>query len=170
MQTLEWENLIYNPAKPQAARMQCVKCEKKYDDSDKDDILGRGEWRATSDDFLEGYVGFHLNALYSPHGWLSWGDLAAERVAAEKDPALMNAFTNSKLALPYHQTAYTPRFAPKEAQVNLGAATAPDDTCFITAGLDTQTDCVHLYVYAWRPGEKPFALDKMIMKGKPRQR
>ena len=165
MQALEWENLIYDPAMPEAAKMQCVKCKKKFEDGDKDDFLPRGEWRAEGKTSREGYIGFHLNSLYSPHGWLSWGQLAAERVAAEKNPTLMNAFTNAKLALPYKQTAYTPQFKTKECQINLGAATAPEDTCAITAGIDTQTDCVHIYVFGWRPGEKPFVLDKLIVSG-----
>ena len=167
MQTLEWENLIYDPKKPLDARMRCAnpKCRKMYDDSDKEKILPRGEWRATSPECLPDHIGFHLNSLYSPHGWISWGRLAAERTSAAEDPALVNAFNNTKLAMPFDHTANTPQVKVNECQVDLGTATMPEDIGYITAGIDTQTDHLHIHVIGWREGNRPFALDQQILEG-----
>ena len=39
----------------------------------KTNMLKRGEWRATNEEKIsEKVIGFHLNSLYSPVGWLSW--------------------------------------------------------------------------------------------------
>ena len=45
----------------------------------------------------------------------------------------------------------------------------PEDIGYITAGIDTQTDRVEIYVYGWREGEKPFALDKLVISRRPVQ-
>ena len=39
-------------------------------------MLAAGEWRATATSSDPGTIGFHLSALYSPVGWLSWVEIA----------------------------------------------------------------------------------------------
>jgi hypothetical protein len=39
-------------------------------------MLEAGEWRPTAEAQDPGTIGFHISALYSPVGWLSWENIA----------------------------------------------------------------------------------------------
>jgi phage terminase large subunit GpA-like protein len=45
-----------------------------------------------------GVASFHLPSLYAPLGWRPWPQLAAEWIAAQKDPIALKAFINNELA------------------------------------------------------------------------
>ena len=40
---------------------------------------------------------FHISALYSPHGWLSWPEIADEFVKVHKDPVRLKVWVNTVL-------------------------------------------------------------------------
>ena len=43
-------------------------------------------------------LGYHLSALYSPHGWKSWAKCAEEFLKAKDDPTQLQVFVNTVLA------------------------------------------------------------------------
>ncbi len=58
-------------------------------------MIARGRWEpGQSPD--SSVAGFHLSELYSP--WRSWGELAAEWLAAQGNVERLRAFVNTSLA------------------------------------------------------------------------
>ncbi len=71
-QTLKWENL-HHDKKHSKSFYACEGCKRNIEEHYKTNMLKRGEWRATNEEKIsEKVIGFHLNSLYSPVGWLSW--------------------------------------------------------------------------------------------------
>ena len=103
MQTLEWEQLEYS-SDFQTVHYRCINasCSSPIAELHLGEMISLGEWRS----HLEGdgeTSGFHLNALYSPPGWLGWTHLAKqyEWARAEQingDASLMRMFYNIRLA------------------------------------------------------------------------
>jgi hypothetical protein len=50
-------------------------------------MLRRGEWRPTAKGDGQ-TVGYHLSSLYSPVGWMSWGEIAEKWIASQGDAEL----------------------------------------------------------------------------------
>ena len=76
MQVLEWESLHYS-ADYSVVHYQCAgpDCDVLIEEHHKGQMLARGEWRSHAQGDGE-TIGFHLNALYSPLGWMDWRSLA----------------------------------------------------------------------------------------------
>ncbi len=103
MQVLEWENLKYSDDFSRVDYL-CAneECHAQIEESSKSWMLANGEWRshATGDGET---VGFYLNALYAPLGWVSWAGLAKQYVKARRaeergDLEPMQVFYNTRLA------------------------------------------------------------------------
>jgi len=60
-------------------------------------ILGAGEGLATAPGQEPHRIGFHMSALYSPFGWLSWGQIARDWEAAQGKPKDIKTFKNTAL-------------------------------------------------------------------------
>ena len=60
------------PGKPETAEYHCEGCEQAIAEHHKTAMLQAGEWRPTAEAADPNTVGYHLSALYSPIGWLSW--------------------------------------------------------------------------------------------------
>ena len=56
-------------------------------------MLLNGEWRATSNIHRPGFVGFYINALYSP--FKSWVDRIYNYLEAKKNPETYQVFVNT---------------------------------------------------------------------------
>jgi hypothetical protein len=60
-------------------------------------MLEGGEWRATAVSADPSTIGFHLSAIYSPVGWLSWERIARGWEAAQGSDETIRAFRNTIL-------------------------------------------------------------------------
>jgi phage terminase large subunit GpA-like protein len=80
MQWLKFERLRWEKGHPETAAYHCEGCEAPIAEHHKTAMLAAGEWRATGIAADPLTVGYHLSALYSPVGWLSWA--AVHKVAA----------------------------------------------------------------------------------------
>ena len=54
-------------------------------------MLAAGKWRATAEGQDPHTIGFHISALYSPVGWLSWEQIARDWEAARAALWLLGA-------------------------------------------------------------------------------
>lgn len=106
----------------------------------KGDMLARGHWRPTKKSSAPTLRSYHLSALYSPVGMMSWTELYEEYQSAIKvGPDGMRSFANLYLGLPYAETGVRPKL-----EVLLGLkgdyarGTVPDDVLYLTAGGDVQ--------------------------------
>ncbi len=97
-QILKWQNVKWPKGDPENAYYECKKCKSHWQDHQKAEILKNGKWIATASNTDKKVVSFHLSSLYSPHGWVSWGDIAKEFSEVHKDPPRLKVWTNTKLA------------------------------------------------------------------------
>ncbi|MDH5528035.1 MAG: phage terminase large subunit family protein, partial [Nitrospirota bacterium] len=127
-QRLVHTQLVYEEETPHAALYACGHCGELLSEGHKTRMLAAGQWfrrmEAWPDwvevlDHGDGYwgprpldankpAGFHIDAMYSPVGWFSWGDVAKEKEAAKKDEARAISFQNTILGLPYEEHSDAP--------------------------------------------------------------
>ena len=69
----------------------------------KTEMLAAGIWKATKGTANQKEIGYYLNSLYSPVGWMSWETCYRNYLAAEKDDQLLKAWTNTTLGLPWEE-------------------------------------------------------------------
>ena len=99
MQPLEFPRLTWSKLglPPEDAVYVCRACEYPIRNYEKTDMLARGEWRAEALSTSGKVRGYHLNALYSPVGWMSWGDIATQFVKVHRNPEKLRVFVNTVL-------------------------------------------------------------------------
>jgi phage terminase large subunit GpA-like protein len=76
LQWLRFERLRWDKGRPETAEYHCESCEAPIAEHHKTAMLAAGEWRATATSADPTTAGYHLSALYSPVGWLSWQRIA----------------------------------------------------------------------------------------------
>lgn len=149
-ETVQWEKGTLETIRDTACYV-CPKCKGKINDSQKEEMMQKGEWRKERENHVPGHLGFHLNSLYSP--FVRFGDAAVEFVKANasimRAEALRN-FTNSWLGLPY-------KVQEKETSAQDILACIdntrqqreiPEDTAFVVCGVDCGQDASHYAISA----------------------
>jgi hypothetical protein len=129
-------------------------------------MLERGEWRA-EDPENDGKVrGYHLSALYSPLGWMSWGDIAAAFVAVHKNPLEFRVFTNTVLGETWRERGEAPEWKRLyERRESYGLGTVPRGGLVLTAGADVQKDRIVVEIVAWGRGKSSWSIDYGVIPG-----
>jgi len=128
-----------------------------------------GAWRATAESQDLGTIGFHIPALYSPVGWMSWEDIARLWEAAATDEA-KRSFKNSVLGETWVETGEAPdwqRLYERRESWQIG--TVPGGGLFLTAGADVQKDRIEVDVWAWGRGLGSWLIDHIVIDGGPEQ-
>lgn len=175
MQVLQWERLLYS-ADFNTVHYQCAgpECDVLIEEHHKGDMLARGEWRAHSMGDGE-TVGFHLNALYSPLGWVSWSDLAKQYEKAKKaqdrgDLEPMQVFYNTRLAEVWDSAVEQTKAEVLQAralQEDYVLGTLPVGALALTASVDVQANRLELMVMAWGAGMERWVIDHQVIPGDP---
>ena len=133
------------------AKYDCEHCEKPIYEKNKTLMLARGRWQPTSEPIHKSYRSYHLNALYSPVGFLSWGDVLTAKRKADSDEYYAKSFTNLYLGLPTRQAVGevpVPRII-KSRSDRLGTPDLDLDSCLICAGADIQKDRIEALTIAF---------------------
>lgn len=172
MQALKWTptpdspgGLVWDRGHPETARYQCGCCGAMIDESCKGAMLAAGRWAPTC---AGASVGFHLSALYSPPGWMSWAALAAEWEAATGNPEELKVFVNSRLAEVWRlgdQTGVQTGALRSRAEVYRAAV--PQGVDVLTAGVDVQDDRIEVEVVGWGVGEESWSVASVVLPGDP---
>ena len=138
---------------------ECQYCGGLIDDSDKLDMLRKGEWR---DDRATAtpprHVAFHLSSIYSP--FVSFGQVAAEFLQSEEFPDRLRNFINSWLGEPWRDTRVEVKgqeLLAQEGNYHLGEV--PAEAHFLTAAVDVQLDHFWWEVVAWGVGATSWVID-----------
>ncbi|MGV8860173.1 MAG: phage terminase large subunit family protein [Pseudomonas sp.] len=175
MQTLEWERLHYSKDF-RVVHYQCAgpDCDVLIEEHHKGDMLARGEWRAHAEGDGE-TVGFHLNALYSPLGWMDWRTLARQFEKAKKaqtkgDLEPMQVFYNTRLAKVWdsaqEQTKADVLMARARLEVySLGSM--PSGVLMLTGSVDVQANRLEFMVMGWGVGMERWVIDHQVIAGDP---
>ena len=70
-QTLKWEQIKYDSDSAKVVYV-CEHCQKYIEEHHKTEMLAAGIWKATKGTANQKEIGYYLNSLYSPVGWMSW--------------------------------------------------------------------------------------------------
>ncbi|MFC7706094.1 phage terminase large subunit family protein [Plastorhodobacter daqingensis] len=168
MQWLRFERLRWEKGRPETAEYLCEGCDAAIAEHHKTRMLERGEWRATATATDPATVGYHLSALYSPVGWLSWQRIARAHEAARGSDEAMRAFRNTILGETWMETGEAPdwqRLADRREAWSPG--TVPERGLFLTAGADVQKDRIEVDVWAWGRGLESWLVDHLVLEGGP---
>lgn len=110
--------------------------------------------------------GYWINALYSPLGWMSWGEIARKFVEVHRNPEKLRVFTNTVLGEPWRERGEAPeweRLYQRREQYELG--TVPRGGLLLTAGVDVQKDRLVVELVAWGRGKTSWSVDYGVLPG-----
>ena len=113
-------------------------------------------------------VGYHLSALYSPIGWLSWERIVRAWEAAQGSDEAIKAFRNTILGETWVETGEAPdwqRLYDQRERWKPGIV--PAGGLFLTAGADVQKDRIEVDVWAWGRGLESWLVDHIVIEGGP---
>mgnify|MGYP006425790175 CR=1 FL=1 len=167
MQWLQFQRLNWAEDRPDDAHYVCEHCDARIEERHKTWMLANGEWTATSDHGDGETVGFHINGLYSPVGWLSWSEIARQWLAATTDDA-RRVFTNTILGETWRERGDAPDWARiYERRETWPDARVPAGALFLTAGVDLQADRLEISVWAWGRGLESWWVAHDVLDGSP---
>jgi phage terminase large subunit GpA-like protein len=167
-QVLKFENLVWEPGKPETVKYKCIHCDELIDESQKTEMLDKGYWVPSDKSKIsKRKIGFHINSLYAPTLFLKWFEIVEEYEDAVKDTNLMKVFTNTMLGetwaeksdAPKYENLYNRRETYEQNKV-------PNEVCFLTAGVDIQKDRIELEVVGWGKDKTSWSIDYRVLLGK----
>lgn len=172
-QVLVWENLKWNEDYSRVDYL-CSNpdCGALIEEHHKTDMLLAGEWRATAEGDGE-TVGFHLNGLYSPLGWLSWQSLAkqydkAKRAMDRGDAEPMQVFYNTRLALVWDAAQEQTKAGELKARAeDYSLGEVPAKALILTCSVDVQHNRLEMLVLGWGVGMERWIVDFEVIPGDP---
>ncbi len=168
MQWLKFERLRWQKGKPETAEYHCEGCEQAIAEHHKTAMLEAGEWRPTAEAADPNTVGYHLSALYSPVGWLSWERIVRAWDAAQGSDEAIKAFRNTILGETWVETGEAPDWQRLyDRRERWTSGTVPAGGLFLTAGADVQKDRIEVDVWAWGRGLESWLIDHLVIEGGP---
>jgi phage terminase large subunit GpA-like protein len=181
-QALVFTQLQWEKGKPETAIYYCVSCGRGIPERFKTEMLAGGVWVATKSQpglvmtgFPAGEVialpetsnpSFHLSALYSPLGWYSWRQCAADWEAAQGRPDLLKVFLNTVLGQTWAdkgELLEPERLFAKREFFEL--ATVPNGGLFLTASADVMRDRLEIAIDAWGRNRERWGIWYEIITG-----
>jgi len=167
-QWLKFERLRWEKGRPDAAAYHCEGCDRAIAEHHKTALLEAGEWRATAVAADPGTVGYHLSALYSPIGWLSWERIVRAWEAAQGSDEAIRAFKNTILGETWVETGEAPDWSRLyDRREAWKPGIVPAGGLFLTAGADVQKDRIEVDVWAWGRGGTSWLVDHIVIDGGP---
>lgn len=168
-QTLEFARIAWTPfdLAPADAVYVCAECEEPIENRRKTEMLARGEWRPTRPENADPKLrGYHLSALYSPVGWMSWGDIAEGFIAAKDDAEKLRVWTNTVLGETWQEKGEAPEWERlRDRREPYEAGTVPRGGLLLTAGVDVQKDRLIVEIVAWGRGKESWSIDYGVLPG-----
>ena len=175
MQVLEWESLHYS-VDYSVVHYQCAgpDCDVLIEEHHKGQMLASGEWRSHAQGDGE-TIGFHLNALYSPLGWMDWRSLAKQFEKAKKaqnrgDLEPMQVFYNTRLAKVWDSAQEQTKadvLKERARRETYGIGSMTLRVLMLTASVDVQANRLELMVMGWGVGMERWIIDYQVIWGDP---
>ncbi len=170
IQWLKFERLRWDKGKPESAHYLCESCEGRIEERHKTAMLSAGEWRPAKTSADASTIGFHLSALYSPIGWLSWVEIARLWEAAQTTDEAKRSFKNSVLGETWIEAGEAPDWQRLyERRESWAFGTVPCGGLFLTAGADVQKDRIEVSVWAWGRGLTSWLIEHIVIEGGPEE-
>jgi len=175
-QTLKFKSLTFDSdgmkrdrgELPEDVTYQCEECGVLIPEYEKTKMLSRGVWRSKKP-HIKRRKGFFLNSLYSPLGWYSWAQIAADWMDAQGPENLTNlkTFINTVLAQTWKEKGDAPdweRLYRRRSSYDFGVC--PEGVLFLTAGVDIQRDRIEIEIVGWGRSKRSWSVDYIVIPGK----
>ena len=163
-QTIEFKRLRWS-SDLKEIHLECLECHGKIEEHHKTKFLALGEWREVSPRTPSKKIGFHLSALYSPLGMLSWKSVATQFLAAKDDPTLLKVFTNNilgeawKSSISISKKKIKALISDYEIDGEETAPQLPRGVCLITAGVDFGENFTCIEIVGWGKNSRSWGLE-----------
>lgn len=166
-QKLIFEQLRWDKGNTSSAKYECIHCSELIEERFKPQFLAEGKWIAEKPENASSKkVGYHINGLYSPLGWLSWATIVERSEEAEGDTMKMKTFQNGTLGLCYVEKGEAPEWKILFLKRETFTTNKPSkEVCFITIGVDVQGDRLELEVVGWGKGKRSYSIDYRVIVG-----
>lgn len=161
--------LRWPKGEPEAAQYECERCDEKFPEWQKVQVLGRGEWRAQAAGNGAGKIrSYHFGALICPYGWPgnSWENLAREWDRGYDKPVTRKSFVNLREGLPYADAAEV----KTDADTLMGRCEAygpevPSGVAVLIAVADVQGDRIEVEIIGVGAGEEMWSIEYRVLRG-----
>lgn len=171
-QVLKFPNLKWPEGKPEHAYFVCEKNGCVIEETDKRAMVAAGRWVAEKPEhFTEQHrhASFHIWAAYSYSPNATWGQIAAEFLAAKRGgPLTLKTFINTALGETWKDRGEAPdweRLMRRRESYAIGSV--PMGGLLVTAGVDVQGDRIVVEVVAWGRGKVSWSVDYAVIPGDP---
>jgi phage terminase large subunit GpA-like protein len=171
MDFLTWRDLghhriEWDEGRPDSAHMVCGGCGERVEERHKTEMLERGKWRPTVLGEVNA-VGFHLSALYSPLGWKSWAECAAEFLIAKDDPFKLKTWVNTVLGETWEERGDSVEAGSLATRLERYPAEVPTGVGALVAAVDVQGDRLEAVVKGYGAGEESWLIAFTQIHGDP---
>jgi phage terminase large subunit GpA-like protein len=148
----------------QEAWYECINCEGKITEGQKNDLLLGGQWRATAKGKTPG---FHVWQAYSP--WSSFKGIVQEFLDCKGDREMLKTFINTVLGESFDDLggeglSWRSLLARCEP---FSPLSVPAGGLILTAGVDVQKDRLAVSVWAWGKAEESWLIYHSELFGDP---
>ena len=163
-QVLKWKNVIWEENKPETAAYACEECGSVIEESKKQWMVKKGEWRATNK--TSNVAGFHISELYSV--WSTWAEMAINFLEAKKNPETLKTFINTSLGESWEEQGDAVEYDTLlQRRLNYDHTTVPEDVLVIVAGCDVQKDRIEVTLTGFGRNYEAWVIDHRIFWGDP---
>lgn len=172
MQHLQWSNIKFEKNEKYELLSEvtyvCDSCGCHIEERHKTQMLAAGRWIAENQKTGK-CPGFHINALYSPLGWLSWEDIVLEFLKFEKlkDEPLQKTWTNTVLAETWESKGASLEYSYLFNRKEPDQPTLDVNIVMLTCAADVQDDRIECKVVGWMAGEECHVVEVKYLMGSP---
>ncbi|MBF0141089.1 MAG: phage terminase large subunit family protein [Magnetococcales bacterium] len=167
MQVLKWAQVKWPKGEPAEAYYLCIECQEKIHSHHKDAMLEAGKWIPSAVTKDGKTAGFHISALYNPHGWLSLGEIAVEYYSSYRDPFQLKVWMNTKLGELWEESAEGIESEGLLGRREKAWKYLPVGVLVLTASVDVQGNRLEVEVVGWGMGEESWSVDYVVLMGDP---
>ena len=167
-QVLKWENLKWDKADngdhlSGTAHFVCVHCGCLIEESFKQQMIDRGEWRGAKE--FHGHAGFHIWAAYSMAPNASWPQLVTEFLESRKSREALKTFTNTVLGETFEEGTPPLKEGELMNRTEKYGPEIPEGAALITAGTDIQKNRIETTIKAWGADGESWNIGHVIHPG-----
>ena len=160
-----------------SVRYECGRCGGDWVNADKDFFLpdkpmgGKARWKPTHQSRQPRMRSYHLNALYSPIGFVSWDELVLKwlRIKADGTPRTeLQGFVNLYLAETFEDQGIRPSLetlVASERDYNAGELPSGARPLFVTLGADVQENRIEFEIVAWGADKESWSISYDVVHG-----
>lgn len=144
----------------------CVECGSFWTNDDKIHFLKKGYWKPTETSSRPTLRSYHLNALYSPVGMLTWLEVVRKWLDAQRDIQKLKAFYNTVLGLPWEERGERPEYRKiMKNRISYLKGTVPKEALFLTLAADIHKDRIDLEILGWGLDQVTYSIDWISIEG-----